>query len=129
MIYFKPYYKSEMSEIICSIPADNISKTLIRKPVTKDRLKQCITMLKKKELKEEYKDINAAKELLSTNKLTDIAKFIVYMWKEIDSADSVSKSKKDAYEKAKERFIQEWALVTKSPIDKTRDKLGATLKI
>ena len=75
-----------------------------------------------------YKDVNQAKELLSTNRLKDTARFIVYMYNEIDRTENVSRSKINTYEKAKERFIEEWALVTGSTLDKARNKIELALK-
>ena len=128
VIYFKPYFENAQTQsFVCSIPIRNIRKTQIRRPVTRAKLKECVQILRDKILEEEYKDINQAKELLSTNRLSDIAKFMVYMHKEIQGSETVSHSKKEVFEKASERFVHELAIITNASLKKAKSKVTIAL--
>ena len=128
VIYFKPYFENVQTQaFVCSIPIKNIRKTQIRRPVTKEKLKECVQILKDKILEEEFKDINQAKELLGTNKLSDIAKFMVYMYKEMHASETVSHSKKEIFEKASERFAHELAIITNASVKKAKNKIHHAL--
>ncbi len=102
--------------------------TLIRRPLSKEQILECLDLLKTRKIKDSFKDINQAKQLLGTNRLIDTTKFLIYLLNEFGQVETVSRSKRDIFDKAKERFIQEWALVFDTTLEKARKKIDPMLR-
>ena len=130
VIFFKPYYKTEdIRSITCSIPEKNIEKTFIRRPITREELKDLVVLLKKSRRDETEIDVNKAKTLLKTNDPADAVKLIYILQKEKKrEKENFSKSKKGIFKEAIELLVQEFALVDKISLDKAREKIHSALQ-
>lgn len=129
VVFFKPYFKiNNASNIICSIPLNNIEKTEIRKPITTKELKRLFKRLKKANSNNFALSIIKAKELLKSDNPLTMIKLLRILYKEKKTQpDSFSKSKKDVFESAMNKLVQEFALVSRSTPDKAREKITFAL--
>lgn len=129
VVFFKPYFKiNNASNIICSIPLNNIEKTEIRKPITTKELKVLFKRLKKANSNNFVLTIIKAKELLKSNNPLTMIKLLRILYKEKKTQpDSFSKSKKDVFDSAMDKLVQEFALVSRITPDKAREKITFAL--
>ena len=129
IIFFKPYFKiNNASNIICSIPLNNIEKTEIRKPISTTELKVLFKRLKKVNSNNISLTIIRAKELLKSDNPKIMIKLLRILYKEKkNQPDSFSKSKKDVFDSAMDKLVQEFALVSRITPDKAREKITFAL--
>ena len=129
VVFFRPYFKiNNASNIICSIPLSNIEKTEIRKPISAKELKILFKRLKKVNNNNISLSIIRAKELLKSDSPLKMIKLLRILYKEKKTQpDSFSKSKKDVFDSAMDKLIQEFALVSRITPDKAREKITFAL--
>lgn len=130
IVYFNPQYKTNQNNtLVCSIPALNIEKTGIRKPMSKDRLEKLMRSLRSKKSIEKFSDINKAKILLKSNDPADTVRLLKTLWREKNKVnENFSKSKKDIFKLAMENLVQEVALVEGVSLEKAREEINLTLQ-
>ena len=131
ILHFRPYFKSNDNKgMICSIPETSIKDTNIRRPVSKDTVKELIVKLSTKPKKDVETDVNSVKEVLGQNDVFETATVLRTLWVERATAESFTKSKKDMLEMAVSRLVEEVALVVDLTVDKANDKIkGALSKV
>lgn len=129
-IFFKPYYKNRNNKtLISSIPAKNIKKANIRRPLKEAKLRKLLAEFPKK--KESFEPLNLikARESLKLNSPKETMKVLKRIWIEKkERGDQLTKSKKDVYELALNRLQEEIAYVDKIPLKKAREKINNSLK-
>jgi len=125
IIFFKPYFKiNNASNIICSIPLNNIEKT----EISTTELKVLFKRLKKVNSNNISLTIIRAKELLKSDNPKIMIKLLRILYKEKkNQPDSFSKSKKDVFDSAMDKLVQEFALVSRITPDKAREKITFAL--
>lgn len=130
VIFFKPCYTTnELASIVCSIPVKNIEKAEIRRSISQKKLKELIKKLRKKTEEENFSNINEAKELLKSSDPADTVKLLKRLWKEKNKeSENFSKSKRDLFNSAMERLVQEFALVSGVSLEKARKRIKLTLR-
>lgn len=130
VIYFKPFYKTkDVSDIVCSIPESNIDKTQIRQVSTKKEFRLLINKLKKKKNLEEFPAIDKAKALLNSSDPADTARVLRKLWIERnETIENFSRSKRDIYNLAMERLVQEFATVSGFSLEKARKRIDLALQ-
>lgn len=130
-IFFKPYYKNKNNKtVVSSIPAKNIKKANIRRPLKKTKLKNLLSELVKKKPEEfEPLKLDKAKDALNLNSPRETIKVIRNIWIERKEKDNqLTKSKRDVYELALNRLVEEIALVDRISLKKAREKIKSYLK-
>lgn len=130
IVYFNPHYKTaQNTSVICSIPALNIEKTGIRKPISKNRLERLMQNLTSKKTVEKFSDINKAKMLLKSNDPADTVKLLITLWREKNKeTENFSKSKRIIFDLAMENLVQELALVEGVSLEKAREEINLALQ-
>lgn len=126
VIFFRPYYKTKQgNNLVCSIPVKNIKKADIRRPISREEFRQLINKLKKKWKVEEFPAINKPKELLKLSHPSDTVRLLKTLWKEKAQSENFSKSKRDIFNLAMERLVQEFALVSKVSLKEARKRINS----
>jgi RNA polymerase-interacting CarD/CdnL/TRCF family regulator len=129
IIYFRPYFsQKEKNSIVCSIPVKNIEKAEIRRPISKDKLKGLIKMLKKKKDLDEAPDINKVRELLKTNELLEVVSVIKTLWSDKKKSEVFSTSKNTVFNSAIDMLAEEFAIVDGVSLEKARKKICSALQ-
>ena len=113
VIFFRPYFKeNKNSSTVRKIPVQNLSKTNMREPMTKEQAEEILTLLRDTKITNSFEDLNEAKEILVQNNLIGTVRVIKWLW--IDKQDeekSFTLSKKRVWDMASERLIEEIAYV------------------
>jgi len=129
VIFFKPFFEAKNeSKIVCSIPVKNIRKIDLRRVLSKKELQELLGQLKKGIKLESPTDAKELKEILNLNDLTETVRVLKTLWKEKNTFENFSKSKKDVMDAATESFAQELASVKGISLDKAREKIIQALK-
>lgn len=130
VVFFRPYYKPAHSQnFVCSIPLENIEKTEIRRPISKKRVKVILNKLKKSKKNGDFPPILQLKDLLKSNKTSHTVRVVRILSKEKKTnPDNFSKSKRDIFESAVERLVQEIAIVTGVTQKTARKKIDSALQ-
>ena len=128
-IFFKSYYKNKNNRtVISSIPAQNIKKANIRKPLKKAKLKKLLTEFPKKPESLEPLNLVKARDTLKLNSPKETMKVLRKIWIEKkERGNQLTKSKKDVYELALNRLQEEIAFVDKISLKKAREKINNSL--
>ena len=111
VICYEHYFKSDLNgdNIICSIPEDSLNITNIRKPISKDDLKEIIKIFSSKSRQRKIR-IETVKDILINNDPFETAKAIKRLdWE--SKRDSISISKNMLLKKLKITLSKEIALV------------------
>lgn len=129
IIYYKPFFKNSLNEsIVCSIPESSIINAHIRKPVSKDKIDEVLTVLSKRIRERQPLDIIKAKDILNSDDIFKTAKILKRYWKaQKREGEALSKSKKDVLNLAIDRIVEEVALVSGISLSKAKDKIIAAL--
>lgn len=131
VIYFRPMYKSNSTRsLICAIPVQNLDKTNMRRPMSKDRFKELLSLLKEK-VDDPFKRFNTrqAKEVLKTNepkKIALILKRLAVVRRDPDT--NFTYTKKRLYRMGMKRLQEEIALVKEMELSKANEMLERILK-
>ncbi len=132
VLYFRPYFEStKTSAITCSIPVNNVEKTLIRRIITRKELRELTKKLKKKNIKneEEFPAINIVKALLDSNDPADTVRVLRILWREKSKkTETFSKSKRDVFNLAMDRLVQEFALISGASLEDANQKIRLSLQ-
>ncbi len=128
-VFFKPYFKNRLNNgMVCSIPIDNFTKTKMRKPIKKKELKLLMKRLGKKARKDKLLETTRAKDLLNFNDPKKTVRVLRSLWREkADDSINFTKSKKDAFELAIKRFVEEVAFLSGVSVEKSREKIETAL--
>ncbi len=129
-IFYKPYFcvKGETS-FTCSIPAENVDKTKIRNPISLADLKTLTEKLKIKNKTQDCPNADDAKELLKSDDPIETVVVLRTLWEEKErSPENFSRSKKEIFELAMERLVQEFALVSRISLEKARERIDLALQ-
>lgn len=129
LIFFRPYFQINSSPIICSIPAENMGKTKIRKVVTKKRLGEIMQELVVG-LEDDFEvDIEIAKTAVGENQPIEIARMINKLWGEQqDEEISFSKSRRTTLELMLDTLAEEVAYLYGCKLEEGRNKITSKLK-
>jgi RNA polymerase-interacting CarD/CdnL/TRCF family regulator len=129
VIFFKPYNKIDnTASIVCSIPVNNIDKTEIRKPMSRDEFRVLLKKFKKAE-SEIFQDINKVKIALKSNDPMDTISAIKALLKEKKKkSENFSKSKRDLLNLALERIAEEFSVVYRVSLERAKKKISLTLQ-
>jgi len=129
VIFFKPYYNTSLAAgIVCSIPVKNIDKTVIRNPLSKQQVNFLLKRLKKRKKVRDLPPITDIKELLNTNKPLNTVRVIRMLYSdEKIHPDAFPKSKRDVFDSAMDKLVQEVAVVSGISLEKARRKIDLYL--
>jgi RNA polymerase-interacting CarD/CdnL/TRCF family regulator len=130
VIFFKPYFKTKIAtNLTCSIPENSIKETGIRRPISPKELGRLIKKLGKKGDIEKAIVINEAKNLLKLNQPSETVELLRMLWLEKNQKpESFSKSKKDIFNLALTRLIEEFALVGRTSLEKAKKEINLALQ-
>jgi len=129
VVYYKPYYANkENKSLVFSIPRQNLNQTKIRRPLEKGKIKKIIRGLSRKTEINGELDTEDAKESLKLNSARQTAQILKQLWYEKCNEDkNFTKSKKDVFELAINRFVEEVAFVSRTTVDGAKDKITKAL--
>jgi RNA polymerase-interacting CarD/CdnL/TRCF family regulator len=127
-IYFKPHFKEERPDLICSVPLSKIEMAGIRRPVSKNKLKKVFEVLSRKIKRNEQIDILVLKENLNKNKPRVTAKILKVLWLDKNRENATfSPTKKSIYTKAFKSLIEEIAYVEHISLEKAKMNIQKAL--
>jgi RNA polymerase-interacting CarD/CdnL/TRCF family regulator len=129
IIHFRPVYETVANKsLICSIPAENVEKTNMRQPLSKEEVEELIDFLRETiEMKKRF-NTRQAKELLKSNdpdKIAMILKKLAIVKHDPDT--NFTYTKKRIFRKAIKRLQEEIALVKDMDLDETEKMLTEIL--
>jgi len=128
ILHFRPYFKSSDNKgMVCSIPEQSIKDTNIRRPVSKETIKELIVTLSTKPKQVIETDVNTLKEILGQNDPFETARVLRTLHIERTTSETFTKSKRDMFELATSRLVEEVALVVDMAIEKADTKIRAAL--
>ena len=113
-IFFKPYFKTKKEErdLIFSLPIEKISKINIRKPFSKNEIRELLSRLSEKSDVKEYINVTKAREVLTQNDPNKIVEILRTLWGEKnDESKNLTKSKKDIFKLSIKHLVEEIAFV------------------
>lgn len=130
VIHFKPYYKTKQDkDLVCSIPVKNVSLTHIRKPISKNRMRQLLKKLSEKEDKKRPVNTTQAKEKLRLNRPETTVKILKRLWLDKqDESTSFTSNKKNLLNLSMKRLVEEVAFVFDISVAKARKKIKRALR-
>jgi RNA polymerase-interacting CarD/CdnL/TRCF family regulator len=129
LIYFRPYFQVGYSPIVCSIPAENLGKTKIRRIVTHKGLGKIMQVLAGSLDADFEVDTEFAKEVINSNKPKRMAKVISKLWGEQqDEEIGLSKSKRAALELMVDTLAEEVAYLYDCGLEEGKKKITRRLK-
>lgn len=130
VIHFRHYFKTPQNrDAVYSIPVKNIRKTYIRRPVSKRELEGLIKKLSREP--KETCSFSAArvKDSLNKNDVHKTARVLKSLWLEKnDESTSFTKAKKEMFELAMKRLLEEVAFVKKISVSEARKIIRESLK-
>jgi len=129
-IHFKPYYKTKQNKgLVCSIPIKNIGLTHIRKPISKNKMKQLLKKLSKKEDKKRPVNTTRAKEKLRLNEPEATIQILKRLWLDKqDESTNFSRSKQNLLDLSMKQLVEELAFVFGISAARARKKIKKALK-
>lgn len=128
ILHFRPHFKSNDNKgMVCSIPEHSIKDTNIRRPVSKETIKELIVTLSTKPKRIIETDVNTLKEILGQNDLFETARVLRTLHVERSTTEFFTKSKRDMFELATSRLVEEVALVVDMDIEKADSKIRSAL--
>lgn len=129
-IHFRPYFKSNDNKgMTCSIPEDSLGQTNIRRPISLETARSLIEKLSQKPKGEMSTDVDSIKQTLGQNDPHETARVVRSLWVEkLDGEITFTKSKKDMFELATSRLVEEVAYVIKTPPENAYSKIKAALE-
>ncbi|RLC34087.1 hypothetical protein DRH14_03700, partial [Candidatus Shapirobacteria bacterium] len=81
IVFFKPFFKEdEHTALTSSIPLDSISKTSIRKVISKSEMNSALKDLASKSESANPLDVNLARNLLQTNDIKEVVSVLKRLW-------------------------------------------------
>lgn len=130
VIHFKPYYKTKQNkDLVCSIPVKNIGLTHIRKPISKNRMKQLLKKLSEKENKKRPINTTPSKEKLRLNKLSTTAQILKRLWLDKqDESTNFTGNKQNLLNLSMKRLVEEAAFVSNISLAKAGKKIKESLR-
>jgi RNA polymerase-interacting CarD/CdnL/TRCF family regulator len=130
VIHFRPFFKSRARRHASySIPVKNITKTNLRRPITKRQLRKLFRILAKKPKVTSRFNIARGKKLVNLNNPFKTAKVVKRLWLDKQSEKvNFTKTRKDLFRLAMKRLVEEVALVSDTDIDEAKEKIEETLK-
>jgi RNA polymerase-interacting CarD/CdnL/TRCF family regulator len=124
ILFYKPLqHIDNNSEIVCSIPIENIEQTSIRRPMSKDEFKNLLKKIKSLSV-DAFPSITEARDALKSNDPIDTLKTIKALKKERKTSENFNKNKKDLLNAAIERVAYEFSEVFGVPFNKAKDKVS-----
>lgn len=129
ILFFKPFFEEDKDTLlISSIPIDNISKTNIRKPVSKKEINQAIKSLSVKQQAEFPIDINMARTMLNLNEVKQIVLILKRLWiEQKDPNRNFATSRKNIFKIALKQLAEELALLSHTSTKKASQKIEFAL--
>jgi RNA polymerase-interacting CarD/CdnL/TRCF family regulator len=130
VMYYKPYYEDPTQNgLVCSIPVDSIEEACIRVPSTKQEIEDVLVNLRRQARLRDVLHAKDAKSSINENDITETVSVIRKFWAERKKRDSgrLPKSKRDILESAINQVAQEIAYVSKTSLDKAREKVSTAL--
>lgn len=124
-LFYKPLFPSSHNDtLICSIPEDNLVDTNLRRPIDKKRARKLLRSLKDDVGDFILSDVNQAKEMLTLNDPAKCVIVLKHLWLDkIDETVNFTKSKKDTFELAMNRLVQEIAVALDLSVTKAMEKI------
>lgn len=129
ILHYKPLFNTGPdTQIVCTIPEENLQDASIRSPAKKNFVKEILDSLTNwKRTREEY-ETDDAKDILKENDLEKTAGVLKAFWKEKYNSETITKGKRDVLETAVERMREEVAYVTNTTPEKAEKKIMSALK-
>ncbi len=130
LIFFKPLFASQENEtLICSIPADSLIKTKIRRPVKKERLQKLFKKLFKRPPEGEPLNLLDAKQNLESNRLSKVAAVLRSFWFEKNGqSKNFTLSREGVLRESLKVFSEEAACVLGTDPDQVRKEIKLNFK-
>lgn len=129
IVHYKPFFKSSTdSSLVCSIPAESLEKTNIRRPVTKDVIEELLGFLAKRIRTNVELDALQAKDVLKLNDIQRSSRVLRRYWKAKKRRnETLTKTQKDVIQIAINRIVEEVAVVTGISLTKAEEKILTAL--
>jgi RNA polymerase-interacting CarD/CdnL/TRCF family regulator len=129
-IFFRPYFKTPQNKsTICSIPIKNLKKAKIRRPISKRELQKLIRKLSRDPRDKKPIATAKAKEALNKNDPFKTAQVLKKLWLDkIDESTNFTRAKKDVFNLAIKRLVEEVAYVSNTSITKAQLMIKTSLK-
>lgn len=129
ILHFKPFYKIDNSNDICTIPAKNIVLTNIRRPVSKTRMNEVLEIVpSKKSTRIPFNPIRA-KEELRLNKPEIAIRILIDLSLDRNNAlTSSTNNKRNLFEIAMKALVEEVAYVFHISPTSAKKKIEIRLK-
>jgi RNA polymerase-interacting CarD/CdnL/TRCF family regulator len=129
IVHYKPYYKSSTdSSLVCSIPAESLERTNIRRPVTKDVIEELLEFLSKRIRSKVELDTLQAKDVLKLNDIQRSSRVLRRYWiAKKKREETLTKTQRDVIQIAIKRIVEEVAVVTGTSLTKAEEKIITAL--
>ncbi len=125
ILVFEPLHKNTQNEtLICTIPASNISKTNIRRPLSDEELEVFFEDLADTTVEELSFKPNAVDKILNENHALDLAKVLKNLWiDKTDESKSFTANKKQLFQIVIKKLSQEVAFVMNITAEEAQAKI------
>ncbi len=125
VLVFEPLHKNTQNEtLICTIPASNISKTNIRRPLSDEELEVFFENLADTTVEELSFKPNVVDKIFNENHVLDLAKILKNLWIEkTDETKSFTANKRQLFQMVMKKLSQEVAFVMNITIEEAQTKI------
>lgn len=130
IIHYLPLFKNITNNTLtCSIPESSIGTTLLRKPVSKEKINEVLAGLSKRTRYVNPVDAVVAKTKLNLNDIDITARVLRKYWLvKKKNVDTFTKTKRDVLDMAVDRLVEEVAYVVGISLTKAEEKIKVALK-
>lgn len=130
VLYFEPLFKNNRNEtLVCSIPVDNVSKTNIRRPLSKEKIDELMEELANNTVEKMSYKRNTVRKRVNENEAGELVRIIKNLWIEKTDEDrNFTVTKRNLFRKALKKFAQEVAYVRDMELEEARQLILDTLE-
>ncbi len=129
IVHYRPLFENRKNETLeVSIPAENMKKSGIRKPVTKKKMKEYLKSLE--ELKDIDKRLNikSAKAVLGDNDIDETVEMLRMSWADkLNEEVNFTTSKRRVFKRLKSRIAAEMAAIMDISLNDAQKKINEAL--
>lgn len=129
-IYYRPYFKKDKDKSFsCRIPMQSIKDTKLRRPVTKEKMKQALDSLNAMPKGDFILNVIEATECFKENDPCETANLLKILWMEKnDEERKFTVRKKMIYADAMRHIVEEMAVVHEIELEKAEKKVLSRLR-
>lgn len=129
IVHYRPLFENRKNETLeVSIPAENMKKSGIRKPVSKKKMKEYLKSLEKLKKMDKRLNIKSAKAVLGDNDIEETVDMLRMSWADRQNEDvNFTTSKRRVFKRLKNRVAAEMAAIEDISLNDAQKKINEAL--